>query len=955
MVKDILREIKARKLQFMAILLITTLGVGFFIGIRVTGHDMRLTADAYMESSNVLDLQVMHTMAIDADMIDDINDTLEAEGLVADFNTVYALSDKFDNVISLYDYNSATQDDITLLEGKLPHNKNEALIDSLLVDLFDLQIGDKITIKTNDVFKNSELTIVGIGQSSLYLNKSRGYTTLGSGEVSGFVYAYDLEKKIEDYTALRYRFSEDVNIIKQKKALEAASDEISAARKARLVAPEIEKIEKAKVELEIEKEKAKAQIAANEAELVAAKADLAVAKSQLEAGLDELTFGIPTSGTLDERLDLVKRGFATVRGLMEDSIKSLETRIENIDNPIVEEVLKDELATQVAELNSMINQFNTGYAQLEAGIAEYNRGVSEVEAGEIELAAAKEQLANEMDKAAKQLEAALAEIEAADSGDLIIFERKDAIIGYTDFYNDSERIEAIGAVFPLIFFGVAILVTLSTITQMVEESRMQLGVYKALGFTSFQASLKYVGFAFIAWALGVFFGVIIGFFLIPNIIYNAYRILYETPQLVSNVVLNYLWVPLIISLVSSVGIAFIRSNRVSRENAANLLRPPLPKGGQRILLERFTLLWNRLSFLYKVSFRNLFRNKARFLMTIIGIGGCSGLLITGFGISNSVNSVIDKQFNDIFKYDGFVVYEESVDFDDDMFSSYIDVYSSNIVIDDQDASLYVSDNLEDFSNYFAFNNKGSNEEIIVDENFTIISEKLALLNNLKVGDDISFTYDNKKYSTEVSAIIENYANHYMFMSENLFEDLLTTEVTTNMRFFKADKVDDSFIAKILEDDKVLNVTSANNLEKIFKDQMGNFDIIIYVVVGAAFLLELIVLLNLITMNMSERKKELATLKVLGFYPNELATYILRENIILTFISLGFGVVFGIFLHRFVVITAELDMIMFYRKLDLMSIVKSLILTLIISYLINYVMSRRANRVDMSEALKTFDA
>ncbi len=954
MVKDILREIKARKLQFTAIFLITTLGVGFFIGIRVTGHDMRLTADAYMESSNVLDLQVMHTMAIDDEMIEDIDNVLNSKGMITNSNVVYAYSDKFDNVISLYDYNIATKDDITLLEGRLPKAANEAIIDSLLVDLYQLEINDTLSVKSNDVFSNVELKIVGIGQSSLYLNKSRGYTTLGSGEVSGFVYALELDKKIDDNTSLRYRFLEDENVVKKKTLLEAASEEISKARKDRLVAPMLLEVEQARAELKEKEASARAEISANEAKLESAKSDLANAKIRLEAGLDELTFGIPTSGTLDERLDLVNRGFSAVKKLMEDNISDLKARIESIDNDIVKEVLQEQLDAQILELNDMVSEFNSGYAQISAGINEYNQGVSEVLSNEAKLEAAKIELDNEIKKANKEIDNALKEIEEADSGEFIIFERKDAIIGYTDFYNDSERIEAIGSVFPLIFFGVAILVTLSTITQMVEESRMQLGVYKALGYTSIYASLKYVGFAFIAWIMGMIFGGVIGFFMIPNLIYNAYRILYETPELVSNVVLSYLWIPLLISFISSVAIAFVKSIRVSSENAANLLRPALPKGGQRILLERVPFVWNRLSFLYKVSFRNLFRNKTRFLMTIIGIAGCSGLLITGFGISNSVNSVIEKQFDEIFLYDGFVVYEKNAVLEDEIFESFIDVFSGNVEINNLDTSLYVSSDLEDFSNYFAFNNKGNDEEIIVEENYTIITEKIALLNNLKVGDDISFTYNNKKYTTEVSAIVENYANHYLFMSKHLFEQLTDKEIDNNMRFFMKESADDIFASEILLDEKVLNVTLSNNMEKVFRDQMGNFDIIIYVVVVAAFLLELIVLLNLITMNMSERKKELATLKVLGFYPNELAAYILRENVILTFIALVFGVIFGIFLHRFVIITAELDMVMFYRSLDLMSIVKSLVLTVVISYLINYVMSKRANRVDMSEALKTFD-
>lgn len=954
MVKDILREIKGRKLQFLAILLITTLGVGFFVGISVTGYDMRLTADAYMEAANVLDLQIMNTFGIDEEMQAELDELLDSEGTPTFSANVYASSNKFDGVINLFDLNNQTVNDLTLEEGKLPTDDNEVLIDSMLSNVYGLKINDELHIKDNDVFETTSLKIVGIGKSSLYLNKSRGYTNLGSGEVSGFAYGKNLETKIDIIPSLRYDFDQDVDVAAQRRLIEKHQEQLLANRFARLIQPELDKLSEAQAELDEAKADFNLEITKQENQISQAEKELDNARLQLEAGIDQLTFGIPTSGSLDERLDVVKRGFEAVRAMSEKSIEDLRARIETVESDVVKAELERQLDEQLSELALMVEEFESGYRQIEAGVVEYNQGVSELEQAKVLLSEAKVTTKKEFEAAQLKIDEGYKAIENSEHGDLYILERKDAIIGYTDFYNDSERVEAIGKIFPLIFFGVAILITLSTITQMVDESRNQLGVYKALGYTSFEAAMKYVGFAFIAWFIGISLGILLGFYVIPNLIYNAYRIMYETPDLISTVVFSYLWIPLLISFLASVGVAFFKAIKVSSENAASLLRPPLPKTGQRIMLERWPWLWSKFSFLYKVSFRNLFRNKTRFLMTVIGIAGCSGLLITGFGIQHSINSILDIQFEEIFLYDGMITYTSNDNLDSSLYADFIDIQSDNIKIKQTDATMFVVEDIEAMDNFFAFNNVNSKEEIVIDSEFVAITEKVAEVNDLKVGDAVNFTYNNKNYSVTISAVIKNYAGHYLIMSADAYENATLLTMQNNVRLIN-EPINPDIATEILADDNVLNVTLASNIESSFKEQMGNFDIIILVVVGAAFLLELIVLTNLISMNISERKKELATLKVLGFYPKELSAYILRENIMMTLLALIVGVGFGVVLHKFVIITAEIDMVMFNRSLNTSSIIISLILTLVISLIVNYVMSKKSDKVDMNEALKTFDA
>lgn len=341
-------------------------------------------------------------------------------------------------------------------------------------------------------------------------------------------------------------------------------------------------------------------------------------------------------------------------------------------------------------------------------------------------------------------------------------------------------------------------------------------------------------------------------------------------------------------------------------------------------------------------------------MTVIGIAGCSGLLITGFGIQHSINSILDIQFEEIFLYDGMITYTSNDNLDSSLYADFIDIQSDNIKIKQTDATMFVVEDIEAMDNFFAFNNVNSKEEIVIDSEFVAITEKVAEVNDLKVGDAVNFTYNNKNYSVTISAVIKNYAGHYLIMSADAYENATLLTMQNNVRLIN-EPINPDIATEILADDNVLNVTLASNIESSFKEQMGNFDIIILVVVGAAFLLELIVLTNLISMNISERKKELATLKVLGFYPKELSAYILRENIMMTLLALIVGVGFGVVLHKFVIITAEIDMVMFNRSLNTSSIIISLILTLVISLIVNYVMSKKSDKVDMNEALKTFDA
>ncbi len=421
MVKDILREIKGRKLQFLAILLITTLGVGFFIGIRVTGHDMRLTANEYMKTANVLDLQIMNSYGIDKEMKKDLDDLLKEEGYETFSSNIYAESNHFDGVLNLYEINESTINDLTLEEGSMPKAKNEIFIDSLMADVFNVKLNDTIKIKENEVFEKAELKVVAIGKSSLYLNRSRGHTNLGSGVIDGYAYAYDLDTKIDTATSLRYVFADDADVDKKIKILESNEEELLKKRFDRLIEPKKKELKEAeealaqaKADFEIEISNQRHQIALGEQTLKSSEA-------QLHVSLDQLTFNIPTAGTLDERLDLVTRGFEAVKDLSQKSIDDLEARIQTIENELIKEELQAQLDKQLNELNTMVVEFENGRAQVESGILQYNSGLAELEAGKIELENGIEKANQEFAKAEKEIENEKKQLEEADKGTLFIF------------------------------------------------------------------------------------------------------------------------------------------------------------------------------------------------------------------------------------------------------------------------------------------------------------------------------------------------------------------------------------------------------------------------------------------------------------------------------------------------------------------------------------------------------
>jgi putative ABC transport system permease protein len=519
------------------------------------------------------------------------------------------------------------------------------------------------------------------------------------------------------------------------------------------------------------------------------------------------------------------------------------------------------------------------------------------------------------------------------------------------------------------------LICLTTMTRMVEEGRTQIGILKALGYRKGAIAAKYIMYALLATAIGSIIGIIGGQKLLPAVIINAYAILYSTlPKALTPIHFSYSVTSAIPAVFATTLAAFLACRSELREVPASLMRPEAPKTGKRILLERLGFLWKRLSFSQKSTMRNLFRYKKRFWMTVLGIGGCMGLLLVGFGLRDSIMAIGNNQFDEIRIFSGSLTFDEDVS--DENVQKVMDYMkednrivrtltasetSVNVIEGDEERSSYLTviQDPKQADDFLVLRDRKTKERFHLDDSGVIITEKLAKLLNVKAGDTISLQEgDGEPAEVTVTAVAENYFYHYVYITASLYEEIFHTEAKEHDVFFitgsEDEETEENMQKEYMDMDGVSSITFTSEISDRVSDMMRSMDAVIYVIVIAAGMLAFVVLYNLNNINICERKRELATLKVLGFYDVEVSGYVLRENIWLTFFGCIFGIFFGLLLHRYVILTAEIDMMMFGRKVNFGSFVLSILLTWIFSALVNLAMYFRLKRINMVESLKSIE-
>ncbi len=543
--------------------------------------------------------------------------------------------------------------------------------------------------------------------------------------------------------------------------------------------------------------------------------------------------------------------------------------------------------------------------------------------------------------------------------DYIVLKQEDNY-GFKSYSDDTNRINNIGKLFPFIFFLIATLISLTSMTRMVEEQRGLIGILKALGYTGKQISKKYIIYASLASIIGGILGLFVAMNTIPQIIYSMYQLMYKT----GDFLIDYNWKVsiegMLISYLCIIGATYYACKKELEIKPALLMRPKAPKAGKRVLLEYIPFIWNRLNFTIKVTFRNMFRYKKRFLMTIIGIGGCTGLIFAGYALQGSVKNVLPYQYGKIFKYDINVIASSNLTEEDKKYiNDHEDVKGSILLnaqsakIDDYDKFILMTVN-DDIYNFINIRDYKTKEKLDINDGL-IVSQKMASLNNIEVGDYVNLiNKDDKKIKIKVIGICENYLEHYAYISEELYEEKFKTELTYNSALINTSKDTKKLNKYLLENEKIINTILTKDVKTRMDKTLEKFGVVVWVLIICAGALALAVLYNLANVNINERIRELATIKVLGFYNKEVYEYVERETKILTLfgIILGFGL--GYSLNTFILKTCELDVFMFPTDVGIMVFVYASVITVIFTMMVNVLTYFSIKKIDMIESLKSVE-
>lgn len=669
---------------------------------------------------------------------------------------------------------------------------------------------------------------------------------------------------------------------------------------------------------------------------------------------------------LQGQLSLIDQAIAK-KAELEAILPQIQSGIEQIQAGVAK---KAELQSQLNQLLNAKNELNNAYVSLINGQAQYEDGVSKIEDAKNELNKSIEQLTLSKAEFNIQKHDALRELSDAQleidkmEGKWIVLDRN-SHYSYRDYGACADRMDGIAKVFPVFFFLVAALVCMTTMTRMVDEQRNEMGTLKALGYSKLQIASKYIIYALIASILGSILGCSLGMYLFPTVIFNAWNTLYNIDQI------KFLFQPGLILLASGsvTGITLlatlysIYSELI--EMPSQLMRPKAAKAGKKILLERITFIWKRLSFLQKVTARNIFRYKKRFFMTIIGIAGCSALLVAGFGINDSISDIVNQQYNVIYHYDATVSAKTSeITSQIKSLKGVKDVYEEDHLavttkIENKDISttVHIISNDKQFKDFCTLFN--GNNEFDLDDSSVLISQKMATKLNKKAGDTIKIKdANNKVIKAKIKGVFTNYVGHHIYASESLYKSWNTNAKTTHIYLIKSKKTTKKFERnlgnKIMNIDGVQSVTFYSSLQKNFKDMIKSISYIVVVLVISAACLAFVVLYNLSNVNISERKREIATIKVLGFTRKEVDAYINRETILLTILGSLIGLGIGIGLHHLIMNLAEMDDIMFGRTINSISYVISFVMTIGFNAIINLCMHKKLNNIQMVESLKAVE-
>ena len=1009
--KNSLKKIKKSLGRFISLILIVALGSAFFSGIREASFDMIKTMDKYYDDTFLMDYKIVSTMGLTDDDVDSISKLSN--------NLIVIPSYSFDTVIN----GNVTRvhaieeevNKVNLISGRMPNNGYECLVED-----GTYAIGDKITLEKNDYVSNTKYTVVGTITSSLYTYKNKGISSVGDGKLDTYVYIPKDNFNIEYYTEIYLRdknsinkisylkdYLDEINILENKlknlkqvretiryeEILKEATDEINKIED-KLIKEEKEngqKLKNTKQELDNNKQKlenAKIEWLQGENKLEQTKVntenELNNAKDKLTKAKEEYDKVLINAGLKEEelkiKLDEINKNITNIENILKDlepntpeyikystileELKKNKSNLELLINT------KNELEKNEQLLKEKENLWNQEYdkaiKELEENYKKISDSEKELDNGYILYQENYDKYINEIEKGKEEIRKAREELDNIEKPNWYLLSRKDNS-GYTNFYESAIKIDSIAAVFPIFFMLVVFLMSLNTMTRMIEEERSEIGLYLSLGISKFKILSSYLFYVLIATSLGLVIGLSIGYSYVPHILYSVYNANFIIPKLNTYAEVIPCVSIIATTLILMVLVTLITINKDFKYMPATLLRPEAPKNGKKVLLEKIKFIWNKLSFTWKVTIRNLFRYKKRIIMTILGISGCTALLLTGFGIRDSVSSLIDIQYSKIHVYDSMLVLKEeqnninkdiNILLEEKGINNLLYVHMENYTfsVDNKKIDTYVMAflNTSMLDKYIKINDLEGNK-LELSDNGVIITKKMAELLDVKIGNTIQIrNSDNELFILKVEGICENYVNSYIYMNSNyyskIFGNITYNTIITNIGNNNSSKLSE----ELINSNYFSSIQYTKENISILEDIIDGMNNIVYLIIVSSSLLAIIVLYNLTTININERVREIATLKVLGFHDKEVSTYVYRETIILTIIGICLGLFLGVTLNLFVLEIAETEELLFIKDIHFISYIITFVIMIIFTVIVELMTYFMLKRIDMIDSLKSVE-
>lgn len=1092
LIKDSFKQIKVGYKRFISILLMALLGVGFFAGLRATSPDMLNSINQYYIDQNVYDIQILSTLGLTNE---DINELKKIEKVKEVYGTyskdVLIKTEKNELVTKIIGIENVNKP--RLVEGKMPENSNECVVETTFLQATNKKVGDIIRVEENSAndeekseniesaqqksdtentekseekspeLKEKNLTIVGTVQSPIYISREKGTSTLGAGKVDYFMYVpisnIDSDIFTEIYIKLENKENFATNTTQYKNYVEEVKNDIELIKEDReqaryneLINTANNKIAEAENEFNTQKQDGEKQIAEAESQINNAKAE--IEKGEKEIASQESNANAKFSQAEEQiqeakqTLENGKKQYEEQKKVAEDGFKQAETQKQELQkqqkiieqtlttlnekHKQIQEALKNEditeqekeklqqtkiaLEKQIQELQINKEKLNAGILQIEKGIEEgkqklqqakkeLENGTVEIQKQEQNLKTAKSSAKAEIAKAKQKIETSKSEIQTAETelqtkkaefdtkikeAEVKLLDAKEKVNeiknpewyildreqnqGYASYIQDTKSIENLSIVFPIVFFAIAALVSLTSMTRMVEEERQEIGTLKALGYNKFDIAFKYILYSSLASIIGGIVGMNIGFQLLPRIIWMMYSMMYTMPDIIISFNFTYGAIGLILIYICIVGATIYAVLKESLQQPSTLLRPKAPKLGKRVLLERITPIWKRLNFSQKVTIRNIFRYKKRFLMTIIGICGSTALILTGFGIKDSITEIVPKQYEDIYQYDMQVNLKSALE--DNKIEDFVNNLQAKEEItkvaqinmtsgtaknneEHEDVQIMIPKNAEELEKIMNLREVKTKKKIELNQDGIVITDKLAQLIGVKQGENITLkNAEGVEQQVKVTHIAENYISHYVYMSKELYEQIYGHTYKTNILFLQdnnlSEEQEKDLATELLKQSEVSGVMSIATILSSIDNMLSSLNYVVIILIVSSGLLAFVVLYNLSNVNISERVRELATIKVLGFYDKEVYTYVTRETVLLTVIGIALGLVAGYFLNFYILGTCEIDMLRFVKNINFMSYIYSILITVAFTLIVNFITYFSLKKIDMIGSLKSVE-